>query len=117
MAAKPVVYISGPMTGLPENNYPAFNVAAVRLRALGFSVENPAECEQQESWQSYMRAAIVKMMRADALIMLPGWEQSRGARIEFDLAASLSIPIFLPDDFVALEREDAAYEVSNVHPD
>ncbi len=37
------IYISGPMSGLPECNYPAFNAAAAHLRALGYSVENPAE--------------------------------------------------------------------------
>ena len=34
------IYIAGPMTGLPDFNYPAFNAAAARMRALGFEVEN-----------------------------------------------------------------------------
>jgi hypothetical protein len=29
------IYIAGPMTGLPEFNYPAFNAEAQRLRGLG----------------------------------------------------------------------------------
>jgi len=37
------IYIAGPMTGLPEFNYPAFNAAAEYLRSLGHHVENPAD--------------------------------------------------------------------------
>ncbi|MGE5607641.1 MAG: DUF4406 domain-containing protein, partial [Bacillota bacterium] len=37
------LYLSGPMSGLPEHNIPAFNAAAARLRRLGFCVVNPAE--------------------------------------------------------------------------
>jgi hypothetical protein len=36
-------YIAGPMTGLPEFNFPAFHAAAASLRARGFEVENPAQ--------------------------------------------------------------------------
>ena len=37
------IYLSGPMTGLPEFNYPAFHEAARRWRAIGWDVINPAE--------------------------------------------------------------------------
>ena len=37
------VYISGAMTGLPDNNYPAFHAKATELRAKGYIVRNPAE--------------------------------------------------------------------------
>lgn len=37
------IYVSGPMTGKPEFNYPAFNAAAKRLRDEGHFVINPAE--------------------------------------------------------------------------
>ena len=39
----PRIYLAGPMTGLPEFNYPAFHAEAARLRQLGYHVENPAE--------------------------------------------------------------------------
>jgi hypothetical protein len=37
------IYLSGPMTGLPDYNHPAFRAEAKRLRALGYTVVNPAE--------------------------------------------------------------------------
>jgi hypothetical protein len=37
------IYLSGPMTGLPDLNFPAFHAEAARLRALGYDVINPAE--------------------------------------------------------------------------
>lgn len=37
------IYLAGPMTGLPEHNFPAFHAEAARLRGLGYQVENPAE--------------------------------------------------------------------------
>lgn len=33
------VYLAGPMTGLPDFNYPAFNAEEKRIRALGYIVE------------------------------------------------------------------------------
>lgn len=43
MAPRGPVYLSGPMTGLPDFNYPAFHDAAQRLRSIGHRVESPAE--------------------------------------------------------------------------
>lgn len=34
----PYIYLCGPMTGLPEYNYPAFHAAAAELRAQGWHV-------------------------------------------------------------------------------
>ena len=37
------IYCSGPMTGVPDHNRPAFDAAAKRLREQGHFVINPAE--------------------------------------------------------------------------
>jgi hypothetical protein len=88
---KPRIYIAGPCSGLPESNYPAFHAEAARLRAIGYHVENPAENPEQETWQAYMRQAVTQMMKCDAVALLPGWQNSRGALIENGLAVSLGI--------------------------
>lgn len=85
------IYIAGPMTGLPEYNYPAFHAAAAKLRAIGYEVENPAENPEQPSWQHYMRLAVRQLASCDAVALLPGWEHSRGAKEEFRLAQVLGI--------------------------
>lgn len=89
------IYIAGPMTGLPDFNYPAFNTAAERLRALGFEVENPAENPEPHcgSWLGYMRMAIRQLSQCDGVALLPGWNDSRGARIEHQLANQLGLVV------------------------
>ncbi|QDL53108.1 DUF4406 domain-containing protein [Rhodoferax aquaticus] len=89
------VYIAGPMTGLPHFNYPAFNAAAERLRALGFDVENPAENPVPNcgTWLGYMRMAIRQLVTCDGVALLPGWKGSRGARIERWLAGMLGLAV------------------------
>lgn len=89
---KPRIYLAGPMTGLPQFNYPAFHVEAARLRALGYHVENPAEINPHGGeWLECMRRDIARLVTCDAVALLPGWGRSRGALIERGLAISLGI--------------------------
>lgn len=85
------IYIAGPMTGLPEFNYPAFHAAESELRAYGYEVLNPAHCPEQPNWRGYMRHAIKQVSDADGIALLPDWEQSRGARVEFNLAIGMGL--------------------------
>lgn len=89
------VYIAGPMTGLSEFNYPAFNAMAARLRALGYEVANPAENPTPpcKSWLGYMRLALKQMVDCEVVALLPNWEESRGARVECGLARDLGLRI------------------------
>lgn len=84
----------GPMTGLPQFNYPAFNAAAAELRAAGFQVWNPADCglgPHPRGW--YMRQSLGALPHADAVVLLPGWEASAGARLEVHTALALDTPV------------------------
>lgn len=89
------IYLAGPMSGLPEFNYPAFHAAAAVLRAQGHHVENPAENPQPAcgTWQGYMRMSLRQIAACDCLYMLPGWRGSRGARIEHGLALDLGLEV------------------------
>lgn len=62
-----IVYIAGPMSGLPEYNRPAFNTEALHQ-------------------QQYMQLCCPMVMMADEVIMLPAWINSQGATAEFNLA-------------------------------
>lgn len=87
------LYIAGPMSGLPEFNYPAFHAAEAQLKAAGYETLNPATNAKPdpETWEGYMRAAIAQVVQADGIAYLPGAYQSRGAKLELRLAEELGM--------------------------
>ena len=89
------VYIAGPMTGLPEFNFPAFNAMAATMRAEGWHVENPAEHGHVEGaeWEDYLRYDIARLATCECIMLLPGWSKSRGARLEVHIARQLGMAI------------------------
>lgn len=95
MSTKPRLYVAGPMSGLPELNFPAFHQAAAALRARGFEVVNPAEInvDPTAGWLACMRADIAQLITCDGLAMLSGWEKSRGAKVEYELARGLGLTV------------------------
>lgn len=102
-------YIAGPMTGLPELNFPAFHAAAAKQRAAGYEVINPAEInggadelvacanmdaqQMQAHWVACMRKDIAQLMTCNRIVLLNGWWNSRGARLERHIAESLGMEI------------------------
>lgn len=102
------IYVAGPMTGLPRFNFPAFDAAAADLRAQGHEVVSPAELDDpatrslalasvngdvnlmRHSWGDFLSRDIkIVVDECEAIAFLPGWEMSRGARLEA-LAAHLA---------------------------
>jgi len=104
------VYLAGPMSGLPRFNFPAFDRAARDLRDSGYDVVSPAELDSpasrkaalaspdgdpaiyvantNETWGDLL-ARDVKLIAdggIEAVFVLPGWEGSRGARLETFIA-------------------------------
>lgn len=98
------VYVCGPMTGVPHFNFPAFVAAVEDLREKGFEVVSPHELDSpsakkaaeesldgdpshyadNDSWGN-MLARDVKIIAdrgVEAIVCLPGWENSRGAKLE-----------------------------------
>lgn len=108
------VYVAGPMSGRPAFNIPAFDAAANDLRALGHEVVSPAEVDgpvtrevllqsesgshadfpADESWSFYLARdfRILADSGIEAIVCLPGWEESKGARAEVAVGAVLGIP-------------------------
>lgn len=83
-----ILYIAGPMTGLPELNYPAFNQAEAQLRALGYGVLNPVRHDNgiPRPWLDYLFLGMRDVMVADGVALLHDYETSKGAIIEQKLA-------------------------------
>lgn len=86
------------MSGIPDYNRPAFASAAIVLRRAGLTVFNPGELDEKVvnpfTWERCMKECIGELVRQDAIILLPHWESSKGARLEFNIAYELGIPIF-----------------------
>jgi phosphoribosyl-ATP pyrophosphohydrolase len=90
----PVIYVAGPMTGLPEWNYPAFHLAATQLRSVGYRVISPAEHELDETnWTGCVRRGLGELLTTDAVGVLSGWQTSRGATLEVHVAEALGMEI------------------------
>lgn len=95
-----LLYLSGPMTGLPEHNYPAFTDAAAALREAGHDVLNPAETAGGVTHlerSTYLSVDVGYVQAAEGIVLLPGWTESKGAKLEVVLADSFDKPIFLYD--------------------
>lgn len=113
------VYLSGPMRGIPEFNFPAFFAAAEKLRAEGYFVYNPAQKDEQKygegmskgnltgdedvaktEYNFNLREALGKDLayickNADIIAMLPGWENSKGARAEWATAVAIGLEVMI----------------------
>ena len=92
-----VLYLGGPMSGYDNFNYAQFNNVAKVLRSMGFTVINPAETaggDQSLPHSKYMEIDLNYIRTVDAVIFLPGWRQSRGAKIEAVVASAYDKPIF-----------------------
>ena len=88
-----VVYISGPMTGLPEFNKPAFNAMESRLAAAGCRVLNPARQPDGLEYAEYMRRAVHDLLAATRVVFLTDHHKSRGAMLEWSVAYNLGLPM------------------------
>jgi hypothetical protein len=108
------VYIAGPMLSKPNLNVEAFAEAAVRWRARGWRVINPAEEDAKEHmpvdaaeidrlydegrtpWIDRDLKSIRSLRRGhgDSVAVLPDWEKSRGARAEVALARWMRLRVW-----------------------
>lgn len=94
------LYVAGPVTGVPDLNRPAFDCAAERLEAAGHSPLLPHWfAPAGADWQTAMRRCVETLVRCDGVALLPGWESSRGASLESDLAAGLGMPVMALDEW------------------
>lgn len=83
------VYISGAITGT-DDYMERFAKAEKSLADNGFIVINPAKVNGQlpveTTWEEYMKMSLVMLDMCDAIYMLDGWKNSKGACIEYGYA-------------------------------
>lgn len=87
-----VIYIAGPITGVPDYAV-NFNRAAVRLRHDGHIVFNPSFMPEGLPHDAYMPICYAMMDVCNAIYLLRGWRQSKGACLEYDYAVGRGMKI------------------------
>lgn len=115
------IYLAGPMRGIKDFNFPAFFAAAEKLRAEGHTVFNPAERDTTEwgaerltsetgSEQEVANKLGFKeglslarncfladtqwiCTESEAIALLPGWRDSRGATAEHALHVAIGLQV------------------------
>lgn len=103
------IFISGPMTGLPNYNFDKFNEVAAKLENAGCKVVNPVKICKKYKQETVIKdksafdAMVAEQQKAereecDSIILLDGWEKSRGVRLELKTALDLDFKIFLEKD-------------------
>lgn len=126
------IYLAGPMRGIPEFNFPAFHKATAFLRALGHEVFNPAERDNERHGTDIskgnatgdeklaaaqhgfnLREALGADLawicaEADAIALLPGWENSKGVKAEAATGDALGL-LVRPVDYWEISARRQAF--------
>ena len=89
------IYLSGMISGKEDEARAEFAEAAELIRSKGQVPVNPFEngLDPDESWERHMAFDILTLLGCDAIYQIPGWELSRGARLENEIAALAHIPL------------------------
>ncbi len=96
------LYLSGPMSGIPEFNFPEFEAATKMLRVQGHHVCSPVEMDREDGispenavWGTLLARDVKTIANGgiEAICVLPGWANSKGARLEVTLGLLLDLPI------------------------
>lgn len=84
------IYLSAPVSReLPETVLKKFNYARRRLGRLGLDVVCPYDAKDTDRpWADYMMRDLDLLSTCDALLLLDGWQHSRGCRVELAMARS-----------------------------
>ena len=113
------IYLSGPMSGIVDNNFPAFYEWAARLRAQGYEVVSPAEIQEAKTWELCLRADMCEMLECEAIALMPGWENSKGANLELHVAHRVGMKVIhlpLQFDLVAHLRRQMEFSAHTFGP-
>jgi hypothetical protein len=107
----PTVYIAGPMRGIEDFNFPAFDEGRDYVKGLlqEYQPISPADvdreagdCEDldinnvaEDLFQTCMRRDLEIVANAHAVLLLKGWEESTGANNEVFVANACGVPLWV----------------------
>lgn len=101
-------YIAGQITGRSASEvWHQFYSMETRLQRIGRDAYNPIHLPKGLDWGTYMQIAVAVLCsgQIDGIIMLDGWQKSKGAQIERLAAQAIGIPIFYEDDTAKAEHK------------
>lgn len=124
-----IFYLAGPMNGIPDYNIPAFHRAEAWLTGSFADLEilSPArdveiythpESNREEGIDTeaahgeYLRRDIQHLLRADGIVLIDGWERSKGANFELTVARALNLRVLVLTE----EADDFHLEESSITP-
>lgn len=106
------VYISGPITGIENDNRDEFKMYSKKFSDLGFETINPHdlftkeevedlkircfiknEITENEMWVIFMKKDLPEMFKCDFVAVLKNWNKSKGANLEVHNAKELYMPV------------------------
>jgi hypothetical protein len=100
------IYISGPMKNITDGNMQAFDKAEKQLVGLGYDVLNPHKIGEElnirffemgkvPEYEDYLKEDIIQMLaKCDNVLVLPGWRQSKGSKLEIANALACGLDVF-----------------------
>lgn len=99
--SKVTIYLSGPMTGLPNFNAEEFSKYAAIYRGQGFDVISPAEMDNGDysgTYAYYLKRDIACLIDdtrpVSRMYLLPNWHKSKGAQLEKHIAEIIGIEMY-----------------------
>ena len=105
-----IIYISGPITGIPDGNKKAFQKAQKEIASIFKTIKtekvkiiNPVKiglkleksfalAGKEPAWEDYMRVCIKELCGATYVLSLTNWANSEGATMERYISKRLKIP-------------------------
>ena len=99
------IYISGPMKNMTDGNMPAFDEAEKQLKEMGYETLNPHKIGEDlnirffemgkiPEYEDYLREDIIQMLaKCDKVLVLPGWRNSKGSKLEIANALACGIDV------------------------
>lgn len=101
-STKQRAFISGAITGT-EDYMERFERAETLLKDAGYAPINPTTFSKpllyaEYAWDEFMNITLLLLKQSDVILMLNGWEKSRGARVEYSFAESHNMKVLYEKD-------------------
>jgi hypothetical protein len=87
-------YLSGPMTNLPDYNWPVFIMAEKHMDGNVFNPAKPhgyiiKKSKTAFTWSDFMVEDVYNLLQCNDVVVLPGWSKSTGAVVEVKIGEKL----------------------------